>query len=70
MTIDNSLINDHMSAEIKNEEDRIKQEQLLNPNIKTPPPQMVQGILCNYLVNQDGGLMKKIEIDVKMSRKL
>lgn len=30
---------------------------------------MVQGILCQYIVNPEGGIMKQMETDVKMGRK-
>lgn len=69
LTIDNKLLEDQFTADVNQERKQILEENAKNKTFRDPPQQMVQGILCQYVVNPEGGIMKQMETDVKMGRK-
>lgn len=69
MTIDNRLLDDQFTADVSQERKQLLEEKAKNKMPRLPPDQMAQGILCLYTVNPEGGLMKRMETDVRMGRK-
>lgn len=69
MTIDNKLLEDQFTADVTQERKQMLEDNAKNKAFREPPDQMLQGILCQYIVNPEGGIMKHMETDVKMGRK-
>lgn len=69
MTIDNKLLDDQFTSDVTQERKQLMEEKAKNKSMRIPGDQMVQGILCLYTVNPEGGLMKRMETDVRMGRK-
>ena len=67
VTIDNRLVDDQFTADVSQERKQLLEEKAKGARL--PPDQMAQGILCLYTVNPEGGLMKRMETDVRMGRK-
>lgn len=65
MMLDNNLIEDQFSLKLRSQEMQSADTGVTSNAVE---PQMLQGVLSTYLVNPDGGLNKKNEVDMKIAR--